>query len=250
MDFLAVSPSELLRWQAAALYTFDSRGRMVGVNEPGFTAAEREPAPRFFLGRSEGGNVWRVRHDVPDDLAADLEALARTEPASVPKGELPQSAEAVRDALSRSAPLTSKWRGPAYWLPELGLPIPEHAVQLNAENQRLAEVHFPALLGRPWGSRVGPVTAAVVGGQAVALCTCARFTARVAEAGVRTAEAYRGQGHALAAVTLWAALVRASGRVPLYSTSWDNLASQRVAARLGPPSTPKTGPSLDLPPDP
>jgi hypothetical protein len=36
-------------------------------------------------------------------------------------------------------------------------------------------------------------------------------------------------------VAAWAATLRASGRVPIYSTSWDNLASQAVARKLGLP---------------
>ncbi|HZS91689.1 MAG TPA: GNAT family N-acetyltransferase, partial [Chloroflexota bacterium] len=36
-----------------------------------------------------------------------------------------------------------------------------------------------------------------------------------------------------AVVAGWARAIRASGRIPLYSTSWDNHASQAVARKLG-----------------
>jgi RimJ/RimL family protein N-acetyltransferase len=69
--------------------------------------------------------------------------------------------------------------------------------------------------------------------QAVAICFCARLNPQAAEAGVETVAAARGQGYASAAVAGWAAAMRQRGVIPLYSTSWANVASQGVARKLG-----------------
>jgi predicted GNAT family acetyltransferase len=60
-----------------------------------------------------------------------------------------------------------------------------------------------------------------------------RRTARAHEAGVETHPAFRGRGFAVRAVAAWARAVRATGVLPLYSTSWENHGSRGVARRLG-----------------
>jgi predicted GNAT family acetyltransferase len=50
---------------------------------------------------------------------------------------------------------------------------------------------------------------------------------------VETLAAWRQRGYGAATVAAWAAAVRRQGRLPLYSTSWDNLASQGLARNLG-----------------
>jgi predicted GNAT family acetyltransferase len=77
------------------------------------------------------------------------------------------------------------------------------------------------------------MAAVVVGGRAVSVCGSVRISDRADEAGVETHPDFRGRGHALAAVWAWAQAVRNSGRVPLYSTSWSNMQSRRVAEKLG-----------------
>jgi predicted GNAT family acetyltransferase len=59
-----------------------------------------------------------------------------------------------------------------------------------------------------------------------------RKTAIAHEAGVETAKEFRGRGCAVEAVAAWARIVRDAGRIPLYSTSWQNYASQALAAKL------------------
>jgi predicted GNAT family acetyltransferase len=78
-----------------------------------------------------------------------------------------------------------------------------------------------------------PCLATVVDGRLASLCLSARNTPIAAEAGVETLDEFRGRGYAPAVVAAWARAVREEGRIPLYSTSWDNLASRSVARKLG-----------------
>ncbi|MCY3913273.1 MAG: GNAT family N-acetyltransferase [Chloroflexi bacterium] len=78
-----------------------------------------------------------------------------------------------------------------------------------------------------------PVMAVIVDGVAVSVCFSARSTSLASEAGVETLPEHRGRRYAGAVTAAWAAEVQRQGRIPLYSTSWTNHASRRVAARLG-----------------
>ncbi|HYI24731.1 MAG TPA: GNAT family N-acetyltransferase, partial [Thermomicrobiales bacterium] len=80
---------------------------------------------------------------------------------------------------------------------------------------------------------VEPWMAVVQDGAAVATCYSCRRSDRAAQARVDTAPPFRGRGYAPAMVAAWAREVRATGRIPLYGTTWDNLASQAVARKLG-----------------
>jgi hypothetical protein len=59
---------ELMERHVEALYTHDEAGRLLRVREH-----DGQPAPRFFLGRTTGGQtVRRYRHDVDDTVARKL----------------------------------------------------------------------------------------------------------------------------------------------------------------------------------
>ena len=75
--------------------------------------------------------------------------------------------------------------------------------------------------------------AVIVDGQAAAVCASVRITDAAHEAGVETLEGYRRKGYAVAVVSTWASAVEKMGVLPLYSTAVENVASQKVAARLG-----------------
>jgi GNAT superfamily N-acetyltransferase len=123
--------------------------------------------------------------------------------------------------------------GPAYGFPE-ALPFTAGVTRITRADLDLLQRMAPDLeaTAREFESRE-PILAVLEEGSAVSLCFSSRLTGLAAEAGVETLEGYRGRGYASAAVAAWARTVRASGRVPLYSTSWENLASQAVARRLG-----------------
>jgi GNAT superfamily N-acetyltransferase len=79
----------------------------------------------------------------------------------------------------------------------------------------------------------GIAAGAIVDGRLVAIAHTSAFTDRHADIGVSTLAPWRGRGLATAAASLVAARVRAGGHTPVWSTGEDNLASRRVAEKLG-----------------
>jgi predicted GNAT family acetyltransferase len=70
-------------------------------------------------------------------------------------------------------------------------------------------------------------------GYPVSVCFSARRSRVAAEAGVETAAGFRGRGFGSRVTAAWALVVRASGRIPLYSTDWSNEPSLALARELG-----------------
>lgn len=223
---------ERLHIQLETLYVLDEAGDLRFVREPGYALHELDPAPRLWMGRSLEGNLWRFRDDVPEAVRLEVEALCRLEPVTDDLETEPGQRGAILAALERHAPITEKWRGPAYWLPETGIE-PRDAVIVTEENAHVLERHFPWKLTSRNSFTTGVLTASLEGGDAVSICYCAQLTEHASEAGVDTVEVARGRGHASAAVALWARAIRARGLQALYSTSWENVASRAVARKLG-----------------
>jgi RimJ/RimL family protein N-acetyltransferase len=199
----------------------DGRGRIVSTREP-----EPAPGPRFTLIRGRSRCVWAARADVPDELAARLDALAAREP-PLGDGDLraaPRNADAYRSLVGGDSD-----SGPAFGFPdELGPPGDVVAIASLQDLER----HFRGWTAAEIPGRV-PILAVVEGGYPVSVCFCARLSDEAAEAGVETAAAFRGRGFAPRVTAAWAAAIRASGRIPLYSTALENTASLAVARKLG-----------------
>jgi RimJ/RimL family protein N-acetyltransferase len=214
---------ELMQFHVEALYTHDDDERLYRTNEPG-----GGPAPRFFLGRTLEGNVCRFRFDLPDTEIGKLESLAGEE-ASL--GELtpePKRLEAYKEVLGKLAPIQRAWMGPSYQVPVTGK-LPQEGTRVTNENTHLLRGGFDWLVESIDDEQ--PCVAIVRDGRAVTICRSGRITAAAHEAGIETLPEFRGRGYAVTAVLGWAAAVAESGSLPLYSTSWENLASQRVAAK-------------------
>jgi hypothetical protein len=119
--------------------------------------------------------------------------------------------------------------GPAFTFP---VEIAQPTQLVLVEDEHLLERHFRGWSPGEIAAGCAPVVAVVEDGHPVSICFCARRSDAAAEAGVETAKAFRGRGLATRVTAGWALSIRASGRIPLYSTSWSNRASLAVARKL------------------
>lgn len=214
-----------MRLHLQTLYTSDDLGRLVSVSDSSATLA-----PRFFLGRTAEGPVVAIGRDVPDSMVDELVALGSDVPLGMDAGA-PSNLflQSVSNLLSAHQPVSKTWAGPNYRCPP-GLPGAD-ATPITPANAAVLSPHL-----EPWLGDVAegvPMAAFLLDGHAVSVCCSVRISDAADEAGVETHPDFRGRGHAAAAVSAWSQAVRNAGREPLYSTSWDNGASQRVATKLG-----------------
>jgi hypothetical protein len=219
---------DLMRIEADTGFTYDPRGRMLRSNEQ--HQPSRKPAQRLYLGRTRMGHVVRFRADVPDDVARQIEEIVAHEPLDGDLAAPPAEDAAIRAALARHAPVADGGSGPAYRFPDT-IPALGAAVRITNDTRDLVRQTFPWLYEEhpDWW----PTFAVLHAGAGVAVCFSSRTGPQAMAAGTFTLPEYRGRGYAATATAAWGAAVRATGRIPFYGTSWDNLASQGVARRAG-----------------
>lgn len=222
-----VSDTELMKIQVEVLFTQDENGHLQYINEP---IGDKKPAPRFFFGYTNEGSICRFRHDLPDNVVAQLKEVAAAEPMLVPSEQIPKSHRQFEDILQSHTPIERVWIGPAYRFPQYITP-PTNVIRLSREHAGLLKKDFAEMVSELNNSQ--PYLAIIEDSQVVSICQSVRLSSRAHEAGVDTLTGYRQRGYAISVVAAWALAVRALNRIPLYSTSWDNVASQSVARRLG-----------------
>jgi RimJ/RimL family protein N-acetyltransferase len=220
-----LTDQELMAIHVQALFTHDADSRLLFVNEPG----GGDPAPRLFLGRTRTGNLWRFRADLPQILIEELEALCVDEPVGKEFHSKPRHFEAYVRLLATHAPVHKLWMGPAYRFAEYFEPSRSllAITETNAETLRGGFEELVAELP-DWQ----PFLAVVEDSRAVSVCRSVRITPDAHEAGVQTLSDFSGRGYAKDVVAGWARVVQSMGAIPLYSTSWENTASQAVAKKL------------------
>ena len=104
-------------------------------------------------------------------------------------------------------------------------------MSIDKHNVELLEFDFSDWIDEL--DHIQPCMGVLEEGKIVSICCSVRKSSKAEEAGVETLASYRGKGYAARTVASWAHAVREKGRIPFYSTSRDNRASQRVAQKLG-----------------
>ena len=174
------------------------------------------------------GFVFAFRHDITPDLELHLSALL-ADHVHLPDFAARTLPECLLDVVSGFGGLSVRHFGPAYCFPTVTRPWPEVACVSPTENKQLHQ-QLGSMAAHL--DLVQPVIAKVIDGQIASTRQTVRAAGRLVEAGVETRPEWHSRGHGTAVVLGWALKCLQTGRVPLYSTSWDNAASMALARHL------------------
>jgi len=210
-------------------FILDDRGRIVSTREPAPSCG-----PLFTLVRGRTGCAWAVREDLSNQVADEFDRLAAMECGFVNLTDAPRNAvkyfSLAVGLVARTPAGAVVDRGVAFTFPRESKRAEDIVV---IEDERLLDFHFRGWVPGEIAAGRSPVVAIVKGGHPVSVCFCARRSDAAAEAGLETAEEFRGRGFGPRVTAAWAMAIRATGRIPLYSTELNNHASLSVARKLG-----------------
>ena len=207
------------------------------------TATERPIGPRLYLAGCAAGNVVHIRHDVNEETAARVLALAKAAPPWRDPDAPPDCLSDIVERLGRDGPVEVNGPEIVFRLPsDIKL---DHAATLvqsdTADGERLlarlAQEGLPKSLVHAGFLSLGdfwwPWCVAMQGHDIAAMAFTPRLGDTGAEIGVFTFPAYRSRGFAAAVTAGWSSLASLQGRDLIYSTRLANRSSRRVAERLG-----------------
>ncbi|ATP39936.1 GNAT family N-acetyltransferase [Solibacillus sp. R5-41] len=212
-----VTNLELMEHHVNVLFKHDTENRIKVVNEPPY-----DDAPRIFIGVTNLGSVVRYSNALDASLVEKLKPVIGTN-SGTNLGE-------IINVLSMDRQLNNLWIGPAYVFPDVRDKVHTKAIQVTHENKELLKPYFPYTFEDFEYKQ--PCFVIVENNIPVSICCSARKTTKADEASVFTHEDYRGRAFGIDVTNAWAAEVQKQGRIALYSTSWDNFASQSIARKL------------------
>lgn len=216
-----MNDAEFMRARLAADFVYNGDGRMTITADP--VEGAGTPAPDFLIAFAGGEVIQVIGEHLPAEFGDRLNEI-------VTAAEREAQPHALVERISAEFGGVKPEGGPVYRF--------ANAIAPSSIATRLGDSHRPMVretkkwLDDEWGLW-GTVFAVVRDNRTVSLCYSSRISDVVEEAGLWTDPEYRGHGYAAEVTRAWAANVRASGKEPVYSTSWDNLASQAVTRKLG-----------------
>lgn len=199
------------------IYQQTKQGKLTVINEPPF-----EQAPLVFLGVMTNGIIQKYSQQVDDLFQKRIKNTIQGQKDDLLVGLINQISDRVG--------LHEFTMGPTYVFPKIAekttetLLITEQNKELLKEDFRFIYVDYEAKK---------PCTVILKDKKVVSLCCSARQSNEAAEASVYTTKEYRSKGYGAIVTKAWAHEVQQQGKVALYSTTWDNFASQGVARTLG-----------------
>lgn len=211
--------AERVKLHLETLFVLDAVGRIGSTREP-----RANSGPVFILVRSTDDCTWAIRTGVSEEVAGELNRLAREESPLSDLREDPLHADRYKSLLGGRVR-----SGPAFTFPQT---IPQPPEVVLVEDEQLLGRHFTGWFPGEMSAGRAPVMAIMDDGYPVSVCFCARRSNVAAEAGVETASGFRGRGFGPRVTAAWTLAVRASGRIPLYSTDWSNEPSLALTRKL------------------
>ncbi|MED0984706.1 GNAT family N-acetyltransferase [Bacillus paramycoides] len=214
---MKLSELELIAIQAEVLFVHNQVGRIKSVNEHG-----NLKEPRFFLGRTREGNITRYHYNLHSETVNEIGKLISERSNHI------EIAKIIK-ILNEERAVENIWMGPTFMFPN-NLNKPTRTIRITEKNKELLRESFPNLIEQmEWRK---PYFAIVENEKVVSICCSARSTPIASEASVETLSEFQGKGYGSDVVTAWAISIQEEKRIPLYSTAWDNFASQAVARKL------------------
>jgi hypothetical protein len=233
----ATDALSLLETDAATVFACAAGGRILHENDP-----DRSPAPRMYLAGCEGGNLLHLRSDIDQDVADEIAAVFAREPVLADARAVPRFLDRYRELLGITSTLEAKSFGQIHLLPHDT--TYDHSAALVLQGTAKGDKLFAVLkrsglpkamveMGHADVSHFWePWCLAMEGDEIAAIAFAARLGDAGAALGLATMPDFRGRGFAAAVTAGWSSLPQLKNRTLIYSTTRDNLSSQRVIERL------------------